>query len=131
MSIEEQNTSYYIEWLKAGRSPEEIKHDLMSKGFNKEDALRIMRHIDDEFLSSTDALRPVKVVNGIAYKILGWLIIGMAVVSALFLVSVLLAWFVFTAIAGVGFALVRYGYYVESSGLISRQRGFARKFKRR
>ena len=124
-------TDSYLKWLANGKSPDDIRNDLITRGYSEEEAREISRHIDNVFLTGRieSKLNPKPVQDGTSYKIIGWVIVAAAVFVSIFMMPVIFGWFVFAGVGGVGFAFIRYGNRLESSGII-RQHGFRKRISR-
>lgn len=121
----------YLSWLVKGKTPDDVRNDLINRGYSKEEANEISRYIDNVFLTGRieTKLNPRPAQNGSSYRIIDWLIVAVAVFVSIFMMPVIFGWFVFAGVGGVGFAFIRYGNRLESSGII-RQHGFRKRIAR-
>jgi hypothetical protein len=121
----------YLTWLEAGREPAAIKADLMRLGHSAQDAHDRMVYIDGLYLSNKMGRKEVR--DGSVYKIAGWVLVLASLVISIgtfWYASIYGGWIVLLGGGGGGFSLIRYGLYQESPDIISRARGFTRKFQR-
>jgi hypothetical protein len=122
----------YLKWLESGRGPDDIKKDLMKRGFGEQDAYEIMVYIDNLHLSNKIEKKAGQ--DGSAYKIVGWILVCATIaisIGTFWYASMYGGWIVLIGGGGGGFSLIRYGHYLESKNVIKRNRGFPRKFQRK
>jgi hypothetical protein len=131
--INNQDISKYWGWLKEGRSPEEVKKDLLIRGISEDDASKLLQTLDG--INLKDRIEREVSFHAKSYKIAGIILVVISLGLALYTV-VFSSTFSFATmfyLSGgmiLGFAAINYGNRLKNKGFFTNSR-FSRKFNRR
>jgi hypothetical protein len=136
MNMDDNQLTKYFGWLERGKTPSDIKQDLLRQGLSEIDAHKLMVRIDSLFLDGKLLPKEVEASepkDGRIYRVAGWIVVGLSILISIFsflYASAFGGWFIFISGGGGGFGLIRYGHKIESRNLFKRDTGFRRRFNR-
>lgn len=104
----EINANKYFDWIKAGRSFQEIRKDLQIRGFSDDQITTILEAINDWILQSNVERERYKISN--QWKWIGWSLIGINICLTVYSYWVSAYTFTIFSIGGIisGWGLLSY-----------------------